>query len=240
MSGPSGASGVAVAVATTSPAAAFAVPVQSSPGISEPPAKRPKRMAAISASQRMQKGARRQDQRSPLPPPEQAREVQGDETTDCNTSVGDAQDRIEEPISPPPLPSPPLELPDNTQARGAVDVHTLDRTLDEKDDENGDNRESPASPPLLLSPPPKVKECDCTSDCEEEDFHTEEWEDGCRLNTIKPPWVTVFPKRRGKCRFCMVLLPLSQEGKGECDDCVDLSTFQLVKKHAPRWRYPKY
>ena len=68
------------------------------------------------------------------------------------------------------------------------------------------------------------KDCDCISSCEE-DFHEKE---SCR-----PSWERVFPKREGKCRFCAVSLPPDQETDGECDECEDLSTFVLVKKHAP-------
>ena len=107
--------------------------------------------------------------------------------------------------------------------------------MEEEDDD--DNKESEEGAPTPSPPPPLIKTCDCTSDYEEDDFHNEEWVDSRWLNTIKRPWVTVFPKRGDVCCFCRELLPYGQLDKEECDDCAALSTFQLVKKHAPRWRY---
>ena len=107
---------------------------------------------------------------------------------------------------------------------------------------------SPPSLPPPSPPPPKLKNCDCSISCEE-DFHDEMWEDGVRLNTLKPGWDRVFPRFRSlrRCRFCKE--PLAERGddgddegsdsEGECPDCHKLSTFTLVKKFAPRWRYPK-
>jgi hypothetical protein len=36
------------------------------------------------------------------------------------------------------------------------------------------------------------------------------------------------------------MLPYGNLEKEECEACAALSTFQLVKKHAPRWRYPRF
>ena len=70
-----------------------------------------------------------------------------------------------------------------------------------------------------------------------------------RLNTLKPPWEKVFPHYQAlrRCRFCKEPLPdedddtgsdSGDDSKDECQDCKELSVFCLVKKYAPRWRYP--
>ena len=72
----------------------------------------------------------------------------------------------------------------------------------------------------------------------DEDFEEEEGEDGRRLNTHSPPWDKVFPQHSKKCRLCWKLPP-EPGGDGDCLECDKYSTFQLVKKFVPRWRYPE-
>ena len=113
--------------------------------------------------------------------------------------------------------------------RGAEGATALDISLD-------------TSPPPPPSPLDLTAEntCDCTSDCEA-DFHEELWEDGVRLNTREPDWESVFPRISGQCCFCKRQMPDSKLGAvGECRKCAKLSTFQCVKKYAPRWRYPSH
>jgi hypothetical protein len=105
---------------------------------------------------------------------------------------------------------------------------------------------SPPTPsPPLLTPPSarvcvpeqaRVGEAHDSADEFDVDFEEEEWEDGRHLNTRDPPWIRVFPLSTLVCRFCRKLPP---EPDGDCIECGKLTTFQLVKKHAPRWRYAK-
>ena len=112
--------------------------------------------------------------------------------------------------------------------------------LEEKENSYGGNRESEEGAAATpSSPPPLPKNCNCTTVCEE-DFHNEKWEDGLRLNTCRPSWKSVFFKKKGKCRFCKEDLPPGQDDEDECNACEDLSTFELVLKYAPRWRYYAY
>jgi len=113
------------------------------------------------------------------------------------------------------------------QATG--EIPSLDTTLEEDGEKRSKAEESKLKP----------KDCDCTGDCED-DFHDEVWEDGYRLNTCNPSWERVFPSLRGRCRFCRKNLPTGPESEDECEDCDELSTFQLVKKYAHRWRYPNH
>jgi len=101
--------------------------------------------------------------------------------------------------TPPPPPRPPMSPP-----AGEGDDSIL--------------KESEEGAPTPSTPPPMAKFCDCTSDCEEDDFHNEEVIDGRRLNTIKPPWVAVFPKRGDLCRFCRKMLPYGNLEKEECEE----------------------
>jgi len=76
------------------------------------------------------------------------------------------------------------------------------------------------------------------------DSHEELWEDGHRLNIWNPPWISVFyPRGPHHCRFCKEK-PMPNDAEEDnnfvCKDCDELSTFQLVVKYAPRWRYPRY
>ena len=59
-----------------------------------------------------------------------------------------------------------------------------------------------------------------------------------RLNTRKTDWTSVFPERRGICRFCKKALSNDEKDNGNCDECYRVSVFQLVHKCAPRWWYP--
>ena len=117
---------------------------------------------------------------------------------------------------------------------------------------------SPSPPSSPTSPPPPPlsphNPCDCASPCKEKDYHDVEVEDGKRLSTRDPPWERVFPfyKSLRRCRFCKEPLPERDEEEvgekngdngydtdGDCTDCKELTTFTLIKKFAPRWRYPK-
>jgi len=75
----------------------------------------------------------------------------------------------------------------------------------------------------------------------EPDYNEELWENGICLNTRRPPWQGVFPPRGPKfCRFCEGVPMPNQDPDDKdfvCVDCNKLSTFQLVVKYAPRWRY---
>jgi hypothetical protein len=108
---------------------------------------------------------------------------------------------------------------------------------------------SSPSPPSPSSPLSYHNPCDCETPCTEKDYHDETWEDGVRLNTLEPPWARVFPHYRAlsRCRFCKEPLPdedddtggdSGDDSNGECQDCKELSVLCLVKKYAPRWRYP--
>jgi hypothetical protein len=93
----------------------------------------------------------------------------------------------------------------------------------------------PPPPPLDLT---NGQQCDCSFDCED-DFHDELWEDGVRLNTLDPPWQRIFYECPGYCRFCKEPMDEREDDDiGECLKCEQLSTFECVKKFAPRWRYP--
>jgi hypothetical protein len=102
---------------------------------------------------------------------------------------------------------------------------------------------SPPSSPLSYHNP-----CDCPTPCKERDFHDETWERGVRLNTRDPHWERVFPHFRSlrRCRFCKEPLPSGSDSgddsgddsNDKCQDCEELTVFCLVKKFAPRWRYP--
>ena len=146
--------------------------------------------------------------------------------------------------------------------RGKEGETKLDSTLEISLAVSSPPQLPPSSPPSSLSPlppspslsPPSTyhNPCDCPTPCSEEDFHDETWEEGVRLNTFKPPWENVFPHVPSlrRCRFCKEPLPNGGGGKDngdddrdsdsneECQDCKDLSVFCLVKKYAPRWRYP--
>jgi len=214
-----------VAVAVPSPATASAAPAPMLPTV-EPPEKRPKRSAAICASRRLNEGARRQDLRSPLPPPEQNRGAVGgmDADHDCNASVDDTQARVEALDSPTPLSPPPWDLPDINPTLVAEEAFTLDATKEDENDGDKSHRSS--------------EEEETSEESFDNDFDEEEWEDGRRLNTCDPPWPSVFPVNNKRCRFCR-RLPPEPDGDGECVECDKYTTFQLVKKYAPRLRYPK-
>ena len=95
----------------------------------------------------------------------------------------------------------------------------------------------PQPPPTLDLTNPSVKQCDCSFDCED-DFQL--WEDGVRLNTLKPPWQRVFYVMPGCCRFCRKPMEKREDDDiGECLECEQLSEFECVKKFAPRWCCPR-
>jgi hypothetical protein len=99
-----------------------------------------------------------------------------------------------------------------------------------------------SSPPTPHPPPLELTQaCDCDSLCDssddEPDFHNVLLVDGARLNTRDPPWQRVFPKFRGRCRFCD--RKCEPDDVGQCKTCEPKTIFQLVKQHAPLWRYPR-
>jgi hypothetical protein len=115
---------------------------------------------------------------------------------------------------------------------------------------------SPQLPPFLTPPPAATSSTGESSDTDddsgieyrtsitESDFKQEKWENGHRLNTQDPSWERVFPCIGAKhCRFCKKK-PMAEpvvEGypqEYECESCFKLSTFQLVLKFAPRYKYP--
>ena len=152
---------------------------------------------------------------------------------DCNASVDDTQARVEAPDSPTPPSPPPGDLPDINLALETEEASTLDMTKEDEDDGDNGNRASEEE---------VTSEEDVTSlplkESFDDDFDEEEWEDGRRLNTCNPPWTSVFPVRSKRCRFCR-RLPPEPDGDGDCVECDKYTTFQLVKKYAPRSRYPK-
>ncbi len=185
------------------------VSVDSSPPAGSPPAKRPRTRAA----------ARRCGQQDP-PTPEKSRAAA--EANQCmldldpNISMENIPDRTEPPDSPPP--SSPLP-PDRSADVSAADGNSLDKTMEDTG---------------TSTPSTKVVE---------PDYREELWEDGRCLNTRRPPWNCVFYPRGPKyCRFCQgEPMPNDDENDEDfvCKDCNELSTFQLVVKHAPRWHYYK-
>ena len=129
--------------------------------------------------------------------------------------------------------------------RGKEGEPRLDSTLEISLDVSSPPPPPPSTPPCPPSPSSSHEPCDCTTPCTEKDYHDETWDDGVRLNTFEPPWATVFPHHKclRRCRFCKEPLPeddsdTGKEDQEECQDCKDLSVFCLVKKFAPRWRYP--
>ena len=98
----------------TDPAVVGAVPSLSgaspvagpgSPPVVEPPAKRPKCAAVVSAIRQLKAGNPREERQPSFPPPEQIR-GEGDVTAGHNVSLGEVQERAEEPE----LPDSPLPL----------------------------------------------------------------------------------------------------------------------------------
>jgi hypothetical protein len=138
-------------------------------------------------------------------------------------------------------PDPPT--PELSRAAGIASPCALNASIGEE--LHADREEQPDSPP-----PPSLHIRDedgdkmATADAEptnssfDDDFEDEEWEDGRRLNTRNPPWDEVFPAYSKRCRFCRKRPP-EPGGDGDCLECGEHSTFQLIKKYAPRWRYPK-
>ena len=181
---------------------------ESSPPAGSPPAKRPRTRAAA-------RGYGRQD----LPTPEKSRMVAEaspcplDLDLDLSVGANRAAHPMLPPLSPPP-PSPPPPL-DTIGDTSAAEGDSLDRTVEE----------AGFPTPLPLEP----------------DSHKELWEDGRRLNIWNPPWKSIFyPRCPLHCRFCQgEPMPNDDENDDDfvCKDCNDLSTFQLVVKYAPRWRY---
>ena len=182
---------------------------ESSPPAGSPPAKRPRTRAAARSGGRL-------DQ----PTPEKSRAAE--EASPCplhldlDLSVG--TDQALSPVSPPsPPPPPPSPLDPIVTEASVADGSSLDSTVE---------KAGVPTPPLL-----------------EPDFHEELWEDGHCLNTRNPPWKSVFyPRGPLCCRFCKgEPMPNDDENDDDfvCKDCNDLSTFQLVVKYAPRWRYFK-
>jgi len=130
-----------------------------------------------------------------------------------------------------PVSTPPdAEEPAPEALRGAEDARANDSSL-------------LSSPPTPHPPPPLelTQVCDCDSLCDSSDdkadFHNVLLVDGVGLNTRDPPWQRVFPKYRGRCRFCDS--KCEPDDVGQCRTCEPKSIFQLVKQHAPLWRYPR-
>ena len=119
---------------------------------------------------------------------------------------------------------------------------------------------TPPSPPSLTPLPalPPAVNCNTSGNSDtdddssieyrtsitEADFKHEKWEDGRRLNTQDPSWEQVFRCIGAKyCRFCrkkpMPDPVVEGSGEYECENCFKLSTFQLVLKYAPKYRYPE-
>jgi hypothetical protein len=97
-----------------------------------------------------------------------------------------------------------------------------------------------SSPPPPPPPLDITHDCDCTTECDsddEKDYHNECIENGVRLNTRDPAWERVFPCRRDRCRFCKKPCKTTDD-MGQCEECKPITIFELVKKYAPRWRYP--
>ena len=183
--------------------------VESSPPAGSPPAKLPRTRAAA-------RGGGRPDP----PTPETSRAALVASPCALNISSGEelCAEREEAPDSPPP-PSP----------------HT--RAMDD----DGDRMAGEAPSPHTADDGGEM-EAEETDESFDDDFENEEWEDGRRLNTRKPPWDEVFPANRKMCRFCRKWPPEPDsdgDGDGDCADCSKYTTFQLVKRFAPRWRYPK-
>ena len=142
-------------------------------------------------------------------------------------------------------------FPSPEQNRGGEGGKTADCEANISVDEAQERVEEPVllppqSPQLLDlpcdSPAPEGEEIASLDQTLEEgfdaDFDEEVWEDGRRLNTCNPPWTSVFPVNSKRCRFCR-RLPPEPDGDGDCLECDKYTTFQLVKKYAPRSRYPK-
>ena len=72
--------------------------------------------------------------------------------------------------------------------------------------------------------------CQRCNGCEA-DFEEDLWMDGRRLNTHDPPWEPVFNRNGKYCRFSR-RNPEIPGGDGSCVLCKDLTTFQLIVKHA--------
>ena len=151
------------------------------------------------------------------PTPEKSRIAGVEFPCVLNLSVGAelCSDRDVPPVSPPPAsPTTPLDAKDTLEA-GHSDASLADAV---------DTTQHLSSSSLV-----------------ESDYNEELWENGIWLNTRRPPWQSVFPPRGPKyCRFCTGE-PMPNQDKDDndfvCADCNELSTFQLVVKHAPRWRY---
>ena len=201
-----------------------------SPSATEPSAKRVKRAAAVKASALSAAGLQR---RRPLFPPPELSRGKGFQIAALATDGGDEEVRVRDPSLGSPLPpsSPPQQVDEPVLLPGLVTTGNtcLDTTLEVAGGED------------YLNPPSPLEESMDSAGCEkpfDEDFDEDEWEDGRRLNTCNPPWTTVFPLNRKRCRFCR-RLPPEPDGDGDCEECDKFTTFQLVKKYAPRWHYPK-
>ena len=118
----------------------------------------------------------------------------------------------------------------------------------------------PPSPPSLTPPPLTLPLGDTGNSSEgsdtddsgiehrtsitEPDFKHEKWVEGHRLNTQDPSWEKVFPcMGPNYCRFCdkkpMAEPVVEGTREYECENCFKMSTFQLVLKFAPRYKYPE-
>jgi len=135
--------------------------------------------------------------------------------------------------------------PEMSRAVGIASPGALNASVGEElRAEREEQPDSPSPPPT--PPPPHIRDGDGdwtateekTESSFDEDYEDEEWEDGRRLNTRNPPWDKVFPAYSMRCRFCRKLPP-EPGGDGDCLECSEFTTFQLVKRFAPRWRYPK-
>jgi len=193
--------------------------VASSPPGGSPPAKRPRTRAAVKAGGR-----------TDPPTPEKSRVEGVANPRALNLTAGEelCAAREEPPDSPPPASPPPMATPPPAIPPPVSPPPPLDVTdTSEVGRGNVSVSDDPTQPASALTSEP--------------DYNEELWENGICLNTRRPPWQGVFPPRGPKfCRFCEGVPMPNQDPDDKdfvCADCNNLSTFQLVVKYAPRWRY---